>query len=239
MNSILWKIGKSQLHKTMHLKMSKYGIILQLTLVFLCQPFVYAQEELVPVVTERAATSEVEGTAENAYEEKLKRWQSLSEEERQKIRERARKLSSEQIKELKEKVVKFRNLPPEEQDKIKANYQRFKELPLEKKRILKERVERFQKLPPEEKAKLQRKFREKKEIPPTRPDLRKDIPDWKEDIRDRREEMRERKDEIKDKREIIKERGLIPDKGRKPPPKLAPRKELRAPKKAPLPIRKK
>ena len=133
-NSILLKAGKEQLHKMMNVKMSKYGIILQLIVVFLFSPLIYAQEESAPVVTERAATTQAEST----YEEKIKRWQSLSEEERQKIRESARRLSPEQIKGLREKSEKFRNLPKEQQDKIKANYQRFKDLPLEKKRILRE-----------------------------------------------------------------------------------------------------
>ncbi len=241
----------------MNVKMSKYGIILQLIAVFLFSPLIYAQEESAPVVTERAATTQAESTAESIYEEKLKRWQNLSAEERQKIRERARKLSPEQIKDLREKSEKFRNLPKEKQDKIKANYRIFKELPLEKKRVLRERAERFQKLPPEERVELQRKFRERKEVPagvpgagPVPPrvvadwkedlrDRKEDVKDKREDIRDRREDKKDYREDIKDRREDKKDRGLLPDKGRKPQFKLAPRKEFRAPRKAPLPGRRK
>jgi len=242
-NSILLKAGKAQLHKMTNAKMSKYGIILQLIAVFLFSPFVYAQEESAPVVTERAATIQAESTSESTYEEKLKRWQSLSEEERQKIRERAKGLSPEQIKELREKSAKFRNLPKEQQDKIKANYQRFKDLPLEKKRILRERAERFQKLPPEEKAQLQRKFRERKEAPAGGPGAGPVSPaavaDWKEDVRDRKEDKKDRREDIKDRREDKKDRGPLLDKGRKPQSKPALRKGFSVPGKAPLPVRRK
>ena len=79
-------------------------IILQLTAVFLFSSLSYAQEK-----------------PDSSYKENLKRWQSLSEEERQVIRERAKKISPEQLKELKEKSVKFKSMSKEEQDKIRTS----------------------------------------------------------------------------------------------------------------------
>jgi len=236
------KIGKAQLHKMINVKMGKCWAIFQLIAVFLFNSFVYAQEGSAPVVTEEVATVQTQSASESTYEEKLKRWQSLSEEERQKIRERARRLSPEQIKDLREKSEKFRNLPQEEQSRIKNNYLRFKELAPEKRRVLRERSERFQKLLPGKRAELQRKFREKKEgsavdLKPTRPSrgqVPPRTPDLKEDIRERKEYIRDRKGKIKDRREVIRDRGPGLDRNKELRPKAAPHKgELRAPRRAP------
>ncbi|OGS45159.1 MAG: hypothetical protein A2539_08890 [Elusimicrobia bacterium RIFOXYD2_FULL_34_15] len=122
-------------------------IILQLTAVFLFSSLSYAQEK-----------------PDSSYKENLKRWQSLSEEERQVIRERAKKISPEQLKELKEKSVKFKSMSKEEQDKIKNNYQRFEQFPPEKKEILKERHRRFEELSPENREKLRNEFRKRRNM---------------------------------------------------------------------------
>ncbi len=64
--------------------------------VLLFNPAAYAQEEA-------ASTAD--------YQENLKRWQSLSEAERQAIRERAARLSSEQKKALREESAEFKSMP--------------------------------------------------------------------------------------------------------------------------------
>ena len=120
--------------------MNKNLIIFQLIVVLLFGSVVYAQEESGADVIQAPDVVQGESESQGAYEENLKRWQSLSEEQRQAIREKAETLTPEQKNELKGRFAEFRSLSKDQQDKIRSNYQRFKNLSPEKRSKLKERV---------------------------------------------------------------------------------------------------
>ena len=136
--------------------MNKNFIIFQLIAVFIFVPFVSAQEEPGADVIQEEAESE------STYDKNLERWQSLSEEQRQAIREKVETLTPEQKNRLKERSSKLRSLPKDQQDKIRNNYQRFKNLSPEKRNGLRERARRFRELPSERKEELRRKFKERR-----------------------------------------------------------------------------
>ncbi|MBU2575318.1 MAG: DUF3106 domain-containing protein [Elusimicrobia bacterium] len=105
------------------------------------------------------------GAAGDTYEENLRRWQSLSEDQRREIRERAKRLTPEQVKELKSAAIKLRTLPKKAQERIKTNYRRFNNLPPEERENLKGRFRSFEKLPLRQKEELRNKLRERPERP--------------------------------------------------------------------------
>jgi hypothetical protein len=152
----------------MNTKINNILIIFQSIALFLFNPIVYAQGKSKSIIKKEDDIQE-ESVSRSAYEEKLKRWQSLSEEEREAIREKARKLSPEQIKKLQKKFVEFRKLSKEEQDRIRANYQIFKGLSSKEKEVLRQRYEYFQKLPLEKRRELRHKFKKRKITSPAAP----------------------------------------------------------------------
>lgn len=140
-------------------------VTFQLVAIFLFGLVVYAQEESKVAVSKEADSTQETSLPQKTYEDNLKRWQGLSEEERQVIRDRAKSLQPGQIEELREESVKFRSIPREEQDRIKVNYQKFNKLSPEEKEILKERHQHFERLPLEKKEELRSQFREKRVVP--------------------------------------------------------------------------
>lgn len=125
-------------------------------------PAIYAQEESNAAANAIDEISQATSVPANPYEDNLKRWQSLSEGQRQTIRERVKNLTPEQIKELREKSARFRSMPQEQQKKIRTNYQKFNVLPFKQREMLRERYQRFKGLPDERKKELWRQFREKR-----------------------------------------------------------------------------
>jgi len=92
------------------------------------------------------------------YAENLKRWQGLSEDQRRAIREAAKRITPEQMAQLKEKLGQFRQLPEEEQERIRGNQQRFQGMRPGMRRTLEGRFRRFQALPEERRGELRRRF---------------------------------------------------------------------------------
>lgn len=173
--------------------------IFQLAAMFLFGSTLYAQEESKSHASQEINSHQAESPSGDTYAEKLKRWQSLPEKERRIIRERARKLGPEKIRELREESVKLRSMPNEEQNRVRANYQRFNRLPHKQREVLKERYRHFEKLPPERREEFRRRFRERRNAlsgGPHEGSLR--IPkgerpaDFKENIRAPRKEMRKK-----------------------------------------------
>lgn len=102
------------------------------------------------------------GATANAYEENLRRWQSMSEEQREAIRQKVHALDSRQRETILENAKQFKQLPKEERSRIQGNFEKFKELPKEKKDLLRERGRRFEGLSPEQRAEMRRGIREKR-----------------------------------------------------------------------------
>lgn len=143
-------------------------IIFQLIAVLLFGSTVSAQQTQGAAI-EGPDAAQTENVSGNTYEENRKRWQSLSEQERQAIRERAGRLSPGQIQQLRKASERFKGMPREEQDKIRGNYQKFNRLPPREREVLRERYKRFESLPPENREELRRKFRERRDMQPGGP----------------------------------------------------------------------
>jgi len=116
-----------------------------------------ARKEPIPTGSSRFSTG--------AYEENLKRWQALTEQERTMLRETARKLDPEHLEVLRERRTTFNAMPEEEQDRIRANFRVFASLSSEERTILEERYRRFIGLSPEKQEELRHRFRNGAEKP--------------------------------------------------------------------------
>lgn len=136
--------------------------IFQLAAMFLFGSILHAEEESKGAASQEMNSPQAESPSGDTYAEKLKRWQSLPEKERRIIRERARKLGPEKIRELREESVKLRSMPKDAQYRIRTNYQKFNRLPPREREALKERYRRFEKLPPERREEFRRRFRERR-----------------------------------------------------------------------------
>ncbi|MBI5204531.1 MAG: DUF3106 domain-containing protein [Nitrospirae bacterium] len=172
----------------------------------------------------------MENVSGNAYEENLRRWQGLSEQERQAIRERASRLGTGQMQKLREESERFKGMPKEEQDKIRGNYQEFNKLPPREREVLRERYKRFESLPPEKREELRRQFRERRDTHPGGPGNdpgmsgappvrgpephrereslpgRERSPNFKEDNHDRKKDIIDHRKDIQGHREDIRNR---------------------------------
>ncbi|MEW6358657.1 MAG: DUF3106 domain-containing protein [Planctomycetota bacterium] len=93
------------------------------------------------------------------YGENLRRWQGLSDEQRRAIRDRAETLTPGQLDELRRRLAEFKNLPHEDQERIRGNCRRFRGLRPAEKGNLEQGHARFMELPEEKKAELRRQFR--------------------------------------------------------------------------------
>ena len=93
------------------------------------------------------------------YQKNLHRWQNMTDEQRKVIRDKAAKLSADEIQQLNEKLNKFKQLPAAERKRIEGNYQRFCELPSESRQQLRGRHQRFCQLPNEQQQQLQIRYR--------------------------------------------------------------------------------
>jgi len=96
------------------------------------------------------------------YEENLKRWQNMSEEQRESIRAKMHTIGSEERKIIRQNAEKFRKLPEKEKQRIKSNFQKFRKLPNEKRKDLKSRHKRFRQLPLKQRQKLRQRMHPQK-----------------------------------------------------------------------------
>lgn len=149
------------------------------------------------------------GSTASSYEENMKQWQSMSEKQREAIRQKVHAIDSGQRQTLLENAKQFKQLPREEQARIQGNFQKFRELPNEKKEFLRERNKRFQGFSPEKITELRRGVREKRE-------RKEDVRGRREDVRDRREDGFDRREDRRERREDIGGRGPGASPDRKP-----------------------
>lgn len=102
-----------------------------------------------------------EGSPVNARE----RWESMSEEQRQELRQRHarwKELSSEDKQALKSKYERFRKLPPERQKKIREAFKKWQSFDETKKAKIRNQIARLKKIDPNFKKERLKKLRDRK-----------------------------------------------------------------------------
>ena len=98
---------------------------------------------------------------EERYQLNLRRWQGMTDKEREAIRRRVAALSPEERRFLKDQLEKFRALPLAERQALREQFRRFRTLPPKKREALRQKYRRFRALPPERQEEIIRRFREK------------------------------------------------------------------------------
>ena len=99
----------------------------------------------------------------------LQRWQRMSPEQRDELRNRYEKwqtLPPQERKKLQENLDTWRRLPPEERGAIRKNYERWQQLSPERQQRLRQRWDRWQTLPPEKKQSLRRRYDRYRQVSP-------------------------------------------------------------------------
>ncbi len=107
-----------------------------------------------------ANASETEIVKELSYEEKVKIWNGLSEEQKNSLRQRARGMTEKKFSELKNNFEKIKNFEPQEQKRIRKNFQRMRQFKPQQKQDIRQKFKRFRELPPERKRVFREKYRE-------------------------------------------------------------------------------
>lgn len=92
-----------------------------------------------------------------SFEEKLKLWNSFSDEKKEAIRNRARQMSEEKFRQLKDNFQKIEKLEPEEKQRVENNFKRLRGLEPGRQKQIFEKFRQFERLPVEKK----RFYREK------------------------------------------------------------------------------
>ncbi len=135
----------------------RYSLGLMLVLLILggayCLSYVWAQE-----------TSGTALSGDERYQANLRRWQSMTEEERQAIRNRAAGMSEEDRAALKEKVKEYRAMPEQDRQSLRENFQRFQALPPARRAALEEGSRGFRQLPPPKREEIRRRFQKEHKV---------------------------------------------------------------------------
>ena len=143
-----------------------------------------------------SSISDVQMSGQSADPDQLKKWQSLSGEQKQALRERYNRLKSlspEQRGQLKERFQRFRALAPEKQAKAKANWQKFKNMPTGQKQVLQERLQHWQSFSPQERAQLKQKMERFRTLPSAdKQRLQQQHERWQNLSADQKQELRQR-----------------------------------------------
>ena len=91
----------------------------------------------------------------------LERWQRMTPEEKQQMRERFERwktLPQERKDELRKNFDDWRRMPPEEKAVARKNFERWQKLPPEERERLRETWQRWRQLPPEKRQALRERF---------------------------------------------------------------------------------
>lgn len=96
------------------------------------------------------------------YEENLRRWQGLTEEERRAIREKVKYMDPQERRQLREKASRFWQLPSEERRKMRENFRKYRQLPPEQRDNVRSRYQRFRQMPPEKRQEIKRRLYERR-----------------------------------------------------------------------------
>jgi len=94
--------------------------------------------------------------------EARQRWDSLTPEQQQKIKERwarFKDLPPQKRRRLLKAWRRFQQLPPERRQQLRQKWQRFQQLPPERRDVLRQRFRKWQTLPPEKRQQLRQRYR--------------------------------------------------------------------------------
>ena len=98
----------------------------------------------------------------------LQRWNDLSAEQQQTLRERYRQyqaLTPAQQMQLRQNLLEFKAMSPQQQQRIQERFQRWQALPLEKRQQLRQLNNDFSRLTPEEQQQLRQELELLKDLP--------------------------------------------------------------------------
>jgi hypothetical protein len=95
-------------------------------------------------------------------EQNWDRYESLSPEERARLRERYRQWESlppEKQQDLRRRMDRFKGLPPDDRELLKKRHEQWQELPPQDRQSIREQLRRWNQLSPEEQERLRQQFR--------------------------------------------------------------------------------
>ncbi|HAE40122.1 MAG TPA: hypothetical protein DCG57_16045 [Candidatus Riflebacteria bacterium] len=92
------------------------------------------------------------------HEEKLARWNSFSEQQKEAIRKKARAMSEKKFKQLESNFERIKTFEPAEQIRVKENFGRIQQFKPQQKEFLQKRFEKFQQLPAQQRQQIRRQF---------------------------------------------------------------------------------
>jgi len=102
------------------------------------------------------------GGQRSPAEENWDRYQSLSPEERARLRERYRQWESlppEKQQDLRRRMDRFKELPPDERELLRKRHEQWQELPPQERQSIRDQLKRWNQLSPEEQERLRQQFR--------------------------------------------------------------------------------
>jgi Protein of unknown function (DUF3106) len=147
--------------------------------------------------------------------DRFQRWKSLPPQEKADLQKRIdnwRRLSPDEKATVRKNYERWQHLSPEQRERLRQRWQDWRQLPPEQRQELKERFERFRDLPPEERRALRERFREKfKNLSP------EEKQEWREKFREQAERLSpEQKQHLREKWERLsaeeKKRGKNPNR---------------------------
>ena len=131
-----------------------FSILMRAILVCICIVFCGS-----PAGIHAENASEAASIRAMSYEEKVKLWNSFSEEKKEAIRKKARGMSEKKFNQLKNNFNKVEKFAPDEQKRVHNNFMRMRKFQPKQRKRVKENFKRFQKLPQERKQFYRQQFR--------------------------------------------------------------------------------
>jgi membrane protein involved in colicin uptake len=100
----------------------------------------------------------------------VRRWQQLSPEQQQSLRERYRQyqqLSTDEQQRLRQSLQRFNAMDPQQQQRIQERFKQWQALPAEQREQIRQTYQDFSELTPEQQSQLRQEFDPRKDIPET------------------------------------------------------------------------
>ncbi len=108
--------------------------------------------------------STVTTSDEERYQANLRRWQSMTEEQRQAIRDQAAAMPEADRAALQEKAKEYRAMPEQNRETLRENFQKFRALPPERREALEEGSRGFRQLPLAKRDEMRRRVQEQRRV---------------------------------------------------------------------------
>ena len=108
--------------------------------------------------------STVTSSDEERYQANFRRWQSMTEEQRQAIRDQAAAMPKADRAALQEKAKEYRAMPEQDRESLRENFQKFRALPPERREALEQGSRGFRQLPPAKRDEMRRRVQEQRRV---------------------------------------------------------------------------